>query len=120
MAVSGHAVSPATITIGSWNIQQFGPDKLGDPVRLGRIAGVIKEFDVVAIQEIIHTGGNGQPVISGLTSILQSEHGRTFGGILGPRTGCSAGRIEQYAILFDSTILQEVNSRTIGDDPNAT
>ena len=113
-----HATAPDTITVASWNIQLFGPAKLNDAVRLGRIAEVIKEFDVIAIQEITHATGQGQPVVDGLTTLLQSTHHRTYTGILGPRTGCPGGRTEQYAILYDSDILQEVNSRTIADDPN--
>lgn len=118
MPASVHAVGPATITIASWNIQQFGPGKSDDPVRLQRIAEVIKEFDVVAIQEITDKDVLGRPVIDGLTKILRAEYRRSYAGILGPRTGCEDGRLEQYAILFDSEILQEVHSETLPGDPN--
>ena len=109
---------PATISIASWNIQQFGEAKSSDPERLARIADIVKEFDVIAIQEIVHAPSNGQVVVDRLTSELRNEHRRTYRPLLGPRTGCPDGRTEQYAVLFDSEILDLVNSRTITDDPN--
>lgn len=108
---------PATISIASWNIQQFGEAKSSDPERLARIADIVKEFDVIAIQEIVHAPSNGQVVVDRLTSELRNEHRRTYRPLLGPRTGCPDGRTEQYAVLFDSEILDLVNSRTIADDP---
>ena len=112
---------PATITVASWNIEQFGETKSTDPVRLARIASVVKEFDVVAIQEIVHAASQGQDVVDRLTSELQNQHRRNYDVALGPRTGCTGGRVEQYAVLFDSEILEQVgNSTTIADDTSAT
>jgi endonuclease/exonuclease/phosphatase family metal-dependent hydrolase len=107
---------PATITIASWNIEQFGKTKSSDPVRLARIAKVIKEFDVIAIQKIVHAESEGQDVVDRLTSELRGEHRRTYDHVLGPRTGCPGGRVEQYAVLFDSQIVELVDSRTVEDD----
>jgi len=57
---------PATISIASWNIELFGDAKSGDPVRLGRIASVVNEFDVIAIQEIVDAPSQGQIVVDRL------------------------------------------------------
>ena len=111
---------PATITISSWNIELFGETKSSDPVRLARIAKIVKEFDVIAIQEIVHAPSEGQDVVDRLTSELRNEFRRTYNHVLGPRTGCEGGRIEQYAVLFDSEILELVDSTTVDDDPTAT
>ncbi len=120
LPLSAQTHGPATITIASWNIQQFGETKSSDSVRLGRIANVLKEFDVVAIQEIVHAPSQGQIVVDRLTAELRNQHRRTYDHVLGPRTGCPGGRTEQYAVLFDSEILELVNSRTVADDPGAT
>ncbi len=118
--VSAQTHGPATITIASWNIELFGETKSSDPVRLGRIANVVKEFDVIAIQEIVHAASEGQDVADRLTNELRNKHRRTYDHVLGPRTGCTGGRIEQYAVVFDSEILELVNSRTVADDASAT
>ncbi len=60
----------------------------------------------------------GRVVIDRLTDELRDEHDRKYYPVLGPRTGCPGGRVEQYAVLFDSEILELVESRTIGDEPN--
>ena len=119
-ALSAQAVGPATITVASWNIEQFGETKSSDPVRLARIATVVKNFDVIAIQEIVHAASQGQDVVDRLTSELRNEHRRNYDHVLGVRTGCTGGRTEQYAVLFDSEILERVDSSTVADDPNAT
>lgn len=114
---SAQAAGPATIAIAAWDIEQFGGEKLTDPVILGRIAEVIKEFDVIAIQEITHFSSQGHAVVNSLTRKIRTEYRRTYGRILGPRTGCQAGRVEQYAVLYDSDLLQEVKTRIMVDDP---
>jgi len=85
------AVGPATITIASWNIEQFGETKSSDPVRLARIATVAKNFDVIAIEEIVDAASQGQDVVDRLTSELRNEHRRNYDHVLGPRTGCIGG-----------------------------
>jgi len=115
--LGGQIHGPATITIASWNIEQFGETKSSDPVRLTRVATVIKEFDVVAIQEIVHAASHGQAVVDRLTSELRNQYGRTYDHVLGPETGCPGGRIEQYAVLFDSEMVELVDSKTIADNP---
>jgi deoxyribonuclease-1-like protein len=119
-ALAAQAVGPATITVASWNIEQFGETKSSDPVRLAHIAAVIKDFEVIAIEEIPDAASQGQNEIDRLTSELRHEHRRKCDHVLGPRTGCTGGRTEQYAVLFDSEILDRVDSSTVADDPNAS
>lgn len=101
-----------TLTIASWNIKQFGPAKLGDPVRLARIARVISYFDVVAIQEITHLENGGQPVMDRLKNQLREAHNLEYQGVLGPRVGCPGGRPEQYAVLYNTAKVKHLNKTT--------
>ncbi len=119
-ALTAQAVGPATITVASWNIEQFGETKSSDPIRLARIATVVKNIDVVAIQGIVHAASQGQDGVDRLASELRNAHGRNYDHVLGPRTGCTGGRKEQGAVLFDSEILERIDSSTIADDPNAS
>jgi deoxyribonuclease-1-like protein len=119
-ALAARPVGPATITVASWNIEQFGETKSSDPVRLAHIAAVIKNFDVIAIEEIADAASQGRNEIDRLTSELRHEYRRNYDHVLGVRTGCTGGRTEQYTVLFDSEILERVDSSTVADDPNAT
>jgi endonuclease/exonuclease/phosphatase family metal-dependent hydrolase len=43
---------PNTITIASWNIENFGQAKTTDPARMQRIAQIMRNFDVIVVQEV--------------------------------------------------------------------
>ena len=72
LCLSVQSQESATITIATWNIQQFGKTKSSDPLRLARIALVIAQFDVVAIQEITDAASQGVMVMNRLTEHLQA------------------------------------------------
>ena len=112
---SAQTPAPATLTVGSWNIEQFGETKSGDPVRLARIADVVATFDVLAVQEIVHAASAGQDVMNRLIDEIGGRHDRDYEFRLGDRVGCTGGRIEQYAVLFDPEIVTVIDTRTIAD-----
>ena len=41
-----------TIRVASWNIENFGKTKATDPVRMRVIANILKDYDLIAVQEI--------------------------------------------------------------------
>jgi endonuclease/exonuclease/phosphatase family metal-dependent hydrolase len=44
--------APNSITIASWNIENFGQAKATDPIRMQKIAKIIRNFDVIVVQEV--------------------------------------------------------------------
>lgn len=44
--------APNTITIASWNIENFGKAKATDPSRMQEIAQIMRNFDVIVVQEV--------------------------------------------------------------------
>lgn len=46
------ASNQTTVKIASWNIENFGKTKASDQDRMQTIASIIKEYDVIALQEI--------------------------------------------------------------------
>ncbi len=118
LCLSVQSQESATITVASWNIQQFGKTKSSDPLRLARIALVIAQFDVVAIQEITDAASQGVMVMNRLTEHLQAAYNRSYEYVLGPRTGCAGGRTEQYAVLYDPEKIELVAQATFPDSPN--
>ena len=96
-----------TILVGSFNIQTFGPSKMGDQKVMGRLAEVIRLFDVVGIQEI---RSSDQTILDVLMTYVNSSGGR-FQYVMGPRLGRTVSK-EQYAYIYDSN--------RIATGPNAT
>ena len=86
-----------TITVASFNIQTFGRTKLDNPSVLDVLAGTIRRFDVVAIQEIrdLHTD-----VLPRFLAAINAT-GERYDYLLGPALGRSSSK-ERYAFVFNT------------------
>jgi hypothetical protein len=72
-----------TILVASFNIQAFGQSKVENPWVLERLAAVIRQFDVVAIQEVRSKDTGTLPRL--LQAINQT--GVQYQYLIGPRLG---------------------------------
>jgi endonuclease/exonuclease/phosphatase family metal-dependent hydrolase len=102
----------ATIRIGSFNIQAFGEQKIGDPVVVDYLAQIAREFDVLAIQEL---RGQDDAVLVRFLDRVNST-GRKFAAIASPPIGRNR-YFERYAFLFDQEklTLDDSHSYTVQD-----
>lgn len=89
--------SAGTIRIASFNIQVFGEKKIENRRNADRLAAIIRQFDVVAIQEI---RAIAQDFLPTFVDIVNAD-GSRYDSVIGPRLGNSSSK-EQYAFLFDS------------------
>jgi endonuclease/exonuclease/phosphatase family metal-dependent hydrolase len=89
-----------TIRIASFNIQVFGEKKLSDPRVRGLLAEIIRQFDVVAIQEI----RSKQDILPQFIDVINSS-GRHYDYVIGPRLGRTTSK-EQYAFIFDTASME--------------
>ncbi len=89
--------TPQTILIASFNIQTFGKKKLEDQWVIERIVAVIRQFDIVAIQEV---RAEDQTTIPRLVQLINAQ-GARYDYLLGPRLGRSVSK-EQYAFIYDT------------------
>jgi|688.fasta_scaffold03469_13 deoxyribonuclease-1-like protein len=87
-----------TILVASFNIQAFGQSKVENPWVLERLAAVIRQFDVVAIQEVRSKDTGTLPRL--LQAINQT--GVQYQYLIGPRLGRTSSQ-EQYAYVYDSS-----------------
>jgi endonuclease/exonuclease/phosphatase family metal-dependent hydrolase len=87
-----------TILVASFNIQAFGQSKVDNPWVLERLAAVIRQFDVVAIQEVRSKDAGTLPRL--LQAINQT--GVQYQFLIGPRLGRTSSQ-EQYAYVYDSS-----------------
>ncbi len=100
-AVRPAAASGKTIRIASFNLQAFGPHKTENPGVMEVLAKTIRQFDVVAIQEVRSAR---QDVVGQLVQAVNAA-GRRYNYVLGPRLGRTSVK-EQYAYVFDEATIE--------------
>lgn len=90
-----------TIKIATFNIQVFGQSKLSKPRVMDLLARIIRQFDVVAIQEIRSID---QDVMPRFIETINAA-GRNYDFVIGPRLGDTISK-EQYAYVFDRQTIE--------------
>ena len=92
--------------IVSWNIQNFGKSK--SDTEIAYIAVVLKDFDIIAIQEVV-AGNNGAQAVARLSDAL-NRSGAKWDYVVSEPTTSSAYKAERYAFLWKTK-----NIKKIGD-----
>ena len=93
--------SGETIRIASFNIQVYGETKAQNVPVMDVLARIIRNFDVVAVQEI---RARSQDVVPYLVEQVNAT-GRRYDYVIGERLGRTASK-EQYAFIFDTQSLE--------------
>lgn len=96
------------IRIASFNIQVFGDAKASKPYVMATLAAAIRNFHIVAIQEI---RTQDDYFIDNFLRTYVNVNGRVYDKVVGPRLGRSTSK-EQYAFLYDTAAI-EVNPRSV-------
>ena len=113
---SGPPVTRASesIRVASFNIQTFGNSKSQKPHVMDYLSRIVRQFDVVAIQEI---RSKDQDILPRFVEVINAA-GRQYDYVIGPRLGRTTSR-EQYAFIFDLASIEVDRSQlyTI-DDPD--
>ena len=91
-----------TIRIATWNIQVFGEAKLSDPAAMQVIVSVLKNFDLIAIQEV---RAQSQDILPQLIALLNADGQYQYDYVIGPRLGRTNSK-EQYAFVFDMASIE--------------
>ena len=86
------------VRIATFNIQVFGVSKLAKPEVMDVLAKVVRQFDVVAIQEVRSTDPT---VVPRFVELINRQAAR-YACVVGPRLGRTSSK-EQYAFLYDTT-----------------
>ncbi len=93
---SGGTADP-TIRIASFNIQVFGNTKAGKAYVMDTLAHIVRQFEVVAIQEI---RTKNEYLIPNFVERINRAGGH-YDYVIGPRIGYTSVK-EQYAFIFDA------------------
>jgi len=93
--------SPANLKIASWALDGFGPTKLSNTLARQNLAKVIRNFDLIALQQIASIE---RDLIPRLVDAV--NHGETrYDYVIGEPTG-PKDRPEQLAFIFDTSRLR--------------
>ncbi len=116
-AKPGAALSPQraykNIKVASWALDGFGPTKLANGLARQNVARVIRQFDIVALQQIASIE---RDLIPRLVDTINQGDGR-YEYVIGEPTG-PVDRPEQLAFIFDTTrVLVDRRQTYTVDDP---
>lgn len=90
-----------SITICTWNLKDFGKSK--SAAEIAFIANVVKDYDVVAIQEVV-AGYGGPQAVARLASELNTK-GSKWDYVISEPTSSSANKSERYAYIWKTSKL---------------
>lgn len=94
-----------SINVISWNIRDFGKTK--SLVELEKIANIIKDADIVAIQEVV-SGYGGAQAVAKLSDILNRK-GAKWDYVVSDPTKSSKYMTERYAFIWKTTDIKIKN-----------
>jgi endonuclease/exonuclease/phosphatase family metal-dependent hydrolase len=100
------------ITIASFNIQVFGESKIAKHQVVDVLARVVRNFDIVAVQEV---RAKSDSVIPQFISAINAD-GSRYQFVIGPRLGRTVSK-EQYTFIYDTTRV-EIDPSSVGTSPN--
>lgn len=93
--------SVPSFRLASFNLNSLGVTQLAKPTVAEALVGIIRQFDLVALQGIQSDRDDILPV---LVERL-NQTGRRFDYLIGPRVG-HAGQTQQFAFVFDTTRIE--------------
>lgn len=106
-----------TIKIASFNIRDFGKKKAENKVLMDTLAHIVRQYDVIAIQEI--SAKNDSYFIANFVAHVNQVSGRQYDFVAGPPVG-NTTQTEQFAFLYDKAhiVCDKSSSYTVGDPDN--
>jgi endonuclease/exonuclease/phosphatase family metal-dependent hydrolase len=90
----------AQITIASWNLENFGKSK--PDVVINFVANTLKDFDIIAIQEVV-AGYGGAQAVARLADELNRKGAKWDYRISDPTSGENSYKRERYAFIWKTS-----------------
>jgi len=90
-----------TLKIASFNLQRFGHHKVENPFVAETVIKVIRQFDVIALQEVC----TQQQDLIAIVVDRVNQNGARYDYLIGPRVGHEDNR-EQFAFIFNTKTIE--------------
>jgi deoxyribonuclease-1-like protein len=104
--ISLSAVASAQLKTLSWNVENLGSSKTDSTIVF--IANTIKDYDLVALQEIV-AGDGGAQAVARLGDELNKKSSK-WDYIISDQTSGSAYKTERYAFLWKTAVVKLIGS----------
>ncbi len=92
------------VKLAAFNLQIFGTTKAGKPEVMDVLSKTIRNFDIVAVQEIRDTSQTSLPA---LKNSINDMAGPKYDFVVSDRLGRTASK-EQYAYFFNTQTIQQI------------
>jgi endonuclease/exonuclease/phosphatase family metal-dependent hydrolase len=105
-----------TFRICTFNIQNFGKTKLSDSARVNLLAGIIRKYEIVAVQEVSDVSGT---IPGAFRDIINKKGDRSYAVVCSKRTGEQTDdrtSQEQYAFYYDSAVFSLMTAPVLYND----
>lgn len=102
------------IKVGAFNLQIFGITKASKPEVISVISKIIRNYDVIAVQEIRDASQTSLPA---LKDIVNSMGAPQYDYVVSERLGRTSSK-EQYAYLYNTQTILPIGSPYTYPDPN--
>ncbi len=89
-----------SIRVAAFNIQVFGEKKMSNPRVVALMAEIVRQFDIVAIQEV----RSKTDILPRFVDQINAT-GRHYDYVIGPRLGRTSSK-EQYVFVFDTASIE--------------
>lgn len=93
------------VTVCSWNLKDFGKTKSDSEIIF--IANIIREFDIIAIQEVVAIDHGGAQAVVRLVDALNRK-GAKWDYTISNQTSGTSYKSERYAFIWKTSIVEKV------------
>jgi deoxyribonuclease-1-like protein len=104
----------STVKLAAFNLQIFGTSKAGNLEVMDVLSKTIKNFDIVAVQEI---RDSSQTALPALRNSVNDMAGPKYDFVVSDRLGRTTSK-EQYAYLYNTQTVQQIGSPYTYPDSN--
>lgn len=103
-----------TIKVGAFNLQIFGTTKASKPEVMEVLSKIIRNYDVIAVQEIRDSSQTALPMLKDAVNSMGSSQ---YDYVVSERLGQTTSK-EQYAYLYNTQTMQVMGSPYVYPDSN--
>ncbi len=102
--IPSETVTNGTIKVAAFNIQIFGTTKAGKPEVMSILSKIIRNYDVIAVQEIRDSSQTALPMLMDAVNSVGSPH---YNYVVSERLGRTVSK-EQYAYFYNTQTIQQI------------
>ena len=106
--------SNGTIKLAAFNLQIFGTAKAGKPEVMSVLSKIIRNYDVIAVQEIRDSSQTALPLLRDAVNSMGSPQ---YEYVVSERLGRTVSK-EQYAYIYNTQTIQQIGSPYVYPDTN--